>query len=1661
MKRYCIFLLVFYQILLTYHNVCSEQFLFLTKDPDIYTRKPSSVINNLSLKNFISDEDDKISSILERSKRDTKNNIPFSLDNSQGKNISTIVNRLNDSHAQLMVHWLGEGTDVIICLAREPPLGILDDPKKLPAPSPSSVFLSYDYGDTFQDKSDLFNITINGTSIRSTVDEFITHLKFNTIVFTDARNKAIFSSADYGRTFQSSLLDFKPSDVTFYEQDARTFLALDKEDPERKLYYTTDLGKSFNLLQSRVKSFVWSSIEGYPVHLYVERTEPTNTSSIIFLDAANLLKPGNKNKKFNLLIENVQEFFIKKDFMFATQKILEDTKVLISYRRGRFVKATFQTELDIKGIHVADVDGKRILLSVMHTEKISHLYVSESNADMSEIKFVPSLENIFSYLPNQNWRSSWLVQTSDEAFTDLYKVEGLQGIYIASKIQKMPTSELISPDHLGSVITFDHGSTWRAIHAPTVDDEGIKIQCKDCSLHLSQKFSQLYPVTRSVSIMSSKSAPGVIMASGVIGKSLKGHPGVFISRDAGLTWKQILKNYYFFNMGDHGGVLVAVKYFKSKGETNEILYSTDEGETWIPHPFHANDLKVYGLMTEPNTNTTMFTLFGSEVSEHKWLIIKIDLKNAFSANCTEDDYKFWAPGLYSDGSLMPCLLGQRLTYQRRKPHAQCHNGLNYERPYKTEICGCNKWDFECDYGFTRPSSSSHCVRNKTIPNFDPFEPPKTCKPGRFYNRTKGYRKIEGDVCIDGFANPYLPQEIPCPIKFDKEFLIVAQRDKISSIDLSTNSAEILPIKGVKNVIAIDFDRKHNCVFWADILSDTIGRQCLNGNESAEILVETGLGSVEGMSYDWTSELLYYVDGLSDGTDEICDNKTSVTCKPDEFRCNSTGSCIPEQWRCDLDNDCQNQQCSPGEFRCLSDGLCLPLSKYCDKIIHCADGSDENCQFPVYPAKSNNCENNPGMFICDDTCLPLMKKCDGKVDCIISGEDEDKQMCSKFQRVYQVIQIGVDERTLNATSFLIYWWIPVPANITFEYMPSIYVKGQWQNNTNWIETATDFRFTKLMPYTVYNVTVYVRIKGSKTVFPPHLFYEVATSEGIPTPPLNVSVQQINGSRVQVSWVPPKNINGHLEDYFIFYRAQVAKTSNAASIRVGALENSTIIESEFKDGVVYEFWVKVKNRRFSSAPSEHVTLKFDGTANIDAITNLKIVSQKEDSITLTWDNIKRAEGYIIQPILPQPYPRIEPFKTKDTKIQIEKLVPGVQYVLKVSGYIKQYVGRPATLIFTVPKSEPLPVVKNVNVTKIGDIIKVSWDKVTHTKYTNFVYGIYYGPNLDELAERPRLKTTNTNIEIKDMKPCESYMISVNIIEPYGPGPLSDPKTIATGFKLTEPPRNLQVDIKGQNMIITWEPSCPLLTNANLVEYMITIREHILNKTNHVTVQPTPNRTLVHNFAGIPKGSHYTVTVAINTDKAKPAVAEVSADPLPAPTQLRVWPEKNGSYSVHWKELDFHDEKHKYEAVVFEGMGINGTEIAVIEAKNAPVQIHQSHLGGSKAAGKVFTVGVRMRTERGFISGIDNIEYISVQPDGLHPDNYKQSGFSWWWLILGGILIASLISTVVFLVQRQRRLQSSFSRFVNGHYDTKTGATRFFEDDHHETATTFADDEPLVVT
>lgn len=156
---------------------------------------------------------------------------------------------------------------------------------------------------------------------------------------------------------------------------------------------------------------------------------------------------------------------------------------------------------------------------------------------------------------------------------------------------------------------------------------------------------------------------------------------------------------------------------------------------------------------------------------------------------------------------------------------------------------------------------AHCIRNKSI-TYDPYAVPKTCEPGQFYNRTKGYRKIEGDTCTTGYSYLYEPDSLPCPIKETDEFLIVAQREKIHRVNLKNNQIEEIPVHGLRNVIAIDFDMKNNCLYWADIVTDTIGRQCYsNGVNYPEILVESNLQSIEGMALDWISNVLYFVDGM--------------------------------------------------------------------------------------------------------------------------------------------------------------------------------------------------------------------------------------------------------------------------------------------------------------------------------------------------------------------------------------------------------------------------------------------------------------------------------------------------------------------------------------------------------------------------------------------------------------------------------------------------------------------------------------------------------------------------------------------------------------------------------------------------------------------------------
>ena len=95
---------------------------------------------------------------------------------------------------------------------------------------------------------------------------------------------------------------------------------------------------------------------------------------------------------------------------------------------------------------------------------------------------------------------------------------------------------------------------------------------------------------------------------------------------------QVLQGGYYYNIGDHGGVIVAVKYFKTEGNTDEILYTTDEGLNWKSHKFYHKPIRIFGLITEPGENTTIFTMFGTDVKPSQginWIIVKVIIVHWF------------------------------------------------------------------------------------------------------------------------------------------------------------------------------------------------------------------------------------------------------------------------------------------------------------------------------------------------------------------------------------------------------------------------------------------------------------------------------------------------------------------------------------------------------------------------------------------------------------------------------------------------------------------------------------------------------------------------------------------------------------------------------------------------------------------------------------------------------------------------------------------------------------------------------------------------------------------------------------------------------------------------------------------------------------------------
>ncbi|KAL8723989.1 MAG: hypothetical protein Q9166_008192 [cf. Caloplaca sp. 2 TL-2023] len=316
---------------------------------------------------------------------------------------------------------------------------------------------------------------------------------------------------------------------------------------------------------------------------------------------------------------------------------------------------------------------------------------------------------------------------------DFEKVQNIQGIVLVNVVDNWKEVEGSfgrGEKKLRSQISFDDGRTFKDL---TADKE---------KLHL-HSVSEMNNVGR----VFSSSAPGLVMGVGNTGKNLNPYEegDLYVSSDAGLTWRLALEEAHKYEFGDQGSILVAIY---DEGPTDKIQYSLDYGTKWHKVDLPEGKIRAKALTTTPDSTSMKFFLWGvkggGSKSEH-W-VFSIDFEDMHEDKCKDKDFEEWTARV-DDHNKPICVMGRKQSYTRRKPNADC---FIREKKFKEiepdfEKCKCTQEDYECDYNFVRSKNGEKCDRDGPLP-----DPKGACKGGaKKYKASSGFRKIPGNGCEGG------------------------------------------------------------------------------------------------------------------------------------------------------------------------------------------------------------------------------------------------------------------------------------------------------------------------------------------------------------------------------------------------------------------------------------------------------------------------------------------------------------------------------------------------------------------------------------------------------------------------------------------------------------------------------------------------------------------------------------------------------------------------------------------------------------------------------------------------------------------------------------------------------------------------------------------------
>ncbi|KAJ3262293.1 vacuolar protein sorting/targeting protein PEP1 [Boothiomyces macroporosus] len=506
---------------------------------------------------------------------------------------------------------------------------------------------------------------------------------------------------------------------------------------EAKVSY--NYGKSWSLLGDYVKTCKWGMTGNFnspsekTVFCTIFEPKSGNQQS---LTKMMLKRSDNGDTNFKTLYQ-ATGFAFEHEYLIVAVPNSEtrEVKVQVSLDGVNFAQAKFPTTF---AVH----DGYTVLES------------PTGNVFLHMIQSIyPGLE--YGTIVKSNWNGTFYhesleaVNQNRNGYVDFEKVQGLNGTMIANVISNVDGLSKGESKKLVTKMSHDDAESFAFLPAPKLDSNNKPYDCgNSCYLHL-HAFTERHDKR---DMFSSSGAVGVMLGVGNVGSHLTDfvEGDVFLTLDAGRSWREVAKEAHMIEISDHGAIIVLAN---DEEPINSIKYSVDSGKTFKELSFadklEGGKFKIQNILTEPSGTTQNFVLLGrlhtSEV-EDTTIGIHLDFSNIWSRKCEMNEDKFksdfepWSYNNATDPS--SCTFGAEVEFYRRKEGRECYIGDTYTQLKQVlKPCQCTMADFECDQFHRREGNECVLIPGVTIPN-------PTCVNG-FIKKYNGYVKKKISQCQGG------------------------------------------------------------------------------------------------------------------------------------------------------------------------------------------------------------------------------------------------------------------------------------------------------------------------------------------------------------------------------------------------------------------------------------------------------------------------------------------------------------------------------------------------------------------------------------------------------------------------------------------------------------------------------------------------------------------------------------------------------------------------------------------------------------------------------------------------------------------------------------------------------------------------------------------------